>query len=184
MSSYPTEPVFIIHAEDWQQQKQNHPLMQYLHKHKNMFDAQDFDACTQLYTPDFKFTKSTGETFHGKHAVDAFHSEYEKYGSHEHEVKFGVIIDTPDGYVLWGQCDVFVDLPGHSTSKKAKDSSGRDWDCVAHLAFQLDIQGKGDSECRYKSLRFFVNPLPVALEAIKRGLLTAEDAVHGRFSSH
>jgi len=175
--SFPTTPAFTAVAKGWDDNLLAHPVMKFVHAEQMHWNAREYDKCEPFFAPEFVYTKSTGQTFSGSGNV-AFKqmvAHFAMFADHFHEPVYGVITETENGYSLFAQIKLFVNLsvPG---DKKFEDCEGRKWECVAQGAFRVNVKKDADGPMglKFVSLQSFSDPTPILGEAIKRGIITVD----------
>jgi len=179
--SFPTTPAFTTYAKGWDDGMLAHPMSRFIHAESQLFDAKQYDKCEEFFAPEYVYTKSTGQVISGPDhaAFKQVIADYAMFAEYYHEPEFGVITETDNGYCLFGQAKMFVNLPVPG-EKKFEDLQGRKWECSAPGAFRVYVKrdANGPQGLRFVSMQTFADPTPILGEAIKRGIITA-DALTG-----
>jgi hypothetical protein len=179
--SYPTIPAYIQSCKGWELRLKEHPVMDWMFDYENAFDFGNMKSESHdvWHTSDFYFTKSNGTCVTGgAEGWAALLETYAPFSEHFHEPMWLVIFETPTGYELCGQAKVFANLhvPGE---KKKTDLQGRKWDIEAPGAFHFEYvkDHTGPKGLKMKGEKLYADGIPMVGEMIKRGMVTAEQAL-------
>jgi len=176
--SFPTQPAFTVFTKGWAPNLLVHPATKFLHEHEKVWDAKDYEASAAYYNLDvFTYVKSTGQVF-ATGGLEQLQQDYGLFAAYYHEPIFGIVVEHADGngWRVFGQAALFVDLPGPGGEKKHTDLSGREWELRSEGAFIFDIE-KADGAphgLRFTYQQTFADPTPFLGEAIKRGVIPIE----------
>jgi hypothetical protein len=180
--SYATKPAFIVEScEGWEPKLLEHPVFDWMQDYEEAFDFGDMKSGphTPWHTDDFAYTKPNGETITGGAPAWAAGLEmYAPLAGHYHEPRWGVIWEMENGYVLTGGANFYGNLPVPG-DKKHKDLKGREWDVAGPGVFYFEYvkDPTGPKGLKIKTEKIYANPLVMAGEMVKRGMLTADEVI-------
>jgi hypothetical protein len=186
MATYATIPAYIQVCKGWEPRLKEHPIMAWMFEHEEDFDRGSLKttpfAQNPYHTSDFTLYLPNGTAVSGgEPAWSALMQMHAPFTSHFYEPTFVIIFATPDeGYELVGVANIFANLlvPGEQTKP---DLNGDKWDiCVPgsfHFKFVKDVEGPGGFKMSEE--RLYADGVSMVGEMVKRGMVTAEQAIAG-----
>jgi len=128
----PTVPAFN-HTGNWSGQTRALPAMAWMESYtRTAVDNRSWTTGTpssEWQTAEFTLQISDGTVIHGREAAwhEGIAAIYGPSTAHLHSSNFLVCSESPDGWQMIGQADMYASLPGEGGGERVRDGEGREW---------------------------------------------------------
>ncbi|KAL8934990.1 MAG: hypothetical protein Q9216_005639 [Gyalolechia sp. 2 TL-2023] len=184
--SFPTTPVFVYNGSKpgFTSELTQHPAAAWLKQYtETALDGRAWEKGTpysEWHTDDYSITKADGTVISGgKEAWEqGAPSLFKPFQAHKHEPNLAVIMETPNGWMMLGQADVYGQLHAPGSEPKVKDSEGKEWDTMTPGAFRFMFVKDGSAPhdgIKMQQTSVFLDSGPTMAKMMKVGMLKPED---------